>query len=68
MPKQKQDSAAVDLLRRIVEKLRDQYDEAECPNGKPACQACRLMTEARKFVDAIPLAPAGECGMMRGDG
>jgi hypothetical protein len=59
--------AAVDLLRRIVKQFGGQYIESECPNAMP-CETCRLMTEARKFVDAIPLAPAQECATMRGDG
>ena len=59
--------AAVDLLRRIVKQFDGQYIEAECPNQTP-CETCLLMTEARKFLDAIPLAPAQECAMMRGDG
>jgi len=51
---QAQVSAACDIIRRLVDLLHTHtgydYNEERCPNGKPACLACRLVTEAQKFV------------------
>jgi hypothetical protein len=44
--------AALDILRRLVDGLSEQYDERECPNGQPACGMCRLVTEAKSFLSA----------------
>lgn len=44
--------AALDILRRLVEGLAEAYDEAECPNGQPACGMCKLVTEAKAFLRA----------------
>ena len=42
--------AALDILRRLVDGLSVQYDERECPNGKPACVMCNLVSEAKAFL------------------
>ena len=49
--------AALDILRRLVDGLSEQYDERECPNGKPACGMCKLVSEAKAFLSAnIPIS------------